>query len=99
MFYQIAFNAGENNLCFRVAHAAVIFNHIRLAGAVSLHGLHQPDVYKTFISYLVFLQALYGGYNNAVFYLLHQLIIYKRHRRNTTHTTRVKARISLTYAL
>ena len=48
-FHQIIFNSWQHNLCFRVTHAAVVFNHQRL----SIY-IHKTDIDKTFVNDVVF---------------------------------------------
>ena len=59
-FQQIAFQTHQNGLGFRVAHAAVEFQHLEL----SLGANHQACIQKTGVWNAIGLHALEGGLNH-----------------------------------
>ena len=86
--------AWHHHFGFRVAHAAVILNHVWLAINVD-----EAEEYEATIRYVLFLQTTYGGLYYALTHFLHECVVGKAHWRHRAHSASVESLLVLAHTL
>src|SRR5690606_16667293 len=86
--------AWYNHFGFWISHSYVIFDYVWL-----IVYFYQSDKYKSLVFNLIILKSLNSGFYDSVFYFFHQNLIYKRNRRNCSHSSCIKSFVSFSYTL
>ena len=86
--YQVALDTEHHYFRFRVAHAAVVFDHLRVVL------VDQAEEDETFIVDAFRFQPFDGRADDLFFHLRHISVVGKRNGRNGTHTAGIQAGVA-----
>ena len=85
-FDDVRFDARQHRFGFGIAHADVVFDHIRIA----LH-VHQSDENKSFVVDLIGREPFDGRFDDGRYDLVHKFCVGERNRRYGPHAAGVRA--------
>ena len=96
--YNVGLQAQHDGLGLRVAHTAVVLNH-HWGVRRRILGVDESEEYEALVVDALGGQSFYCWADDAVFHLLHPLLVGKRHWRNRAHAAGIQPCVVFAYPL